>query len=96
MTAEADGPQIRNNLESNRFETTVNNQLAKVEYRRTGDTIEFTHTIVPTAIEGRGVGTALAEYALAYARTNSLCVVPSCAFIAAYIESHPEYADLVT
>lgn len=96
MTPGPDALNIHNNEASNRFEATVDQEVAFVEYKRMGDTIELTHTIVPPAIEGRGVGTALAEYALLFARTNSLCVIPTCGFIAAYIESHPEYSDLTT
>lgn len=64
-------------------------------YELRSDTIDLQHTIVPPAIEGEGIGSALAHYALEYARINSLCVVPTCSFVAAYIESHPEYSDLV-
>ncbi len=88
-------PSIHNDDAASRFETTVDGHTAHVEYRRTGDTIELTHTIVPPAIEGRGIGTSLAEYALAFARTNSLKVIPTCAFISAHIAAHPEHADLV-
>lgn len=86
---------IRHNPELNRFEVVVETQTAVVEYRRRDDKIFLVHTLVPPVVEGKGVGTALAKYALDYARENSLRVVPSCPFIAAYIESHPEYADLV-
>lgn len=79
----------------NRFEVVVGTQTAVVEYRRKDDKMFLVHTLVPPALEGKGIGTALAKSALDYARENSLHVVPSCPFIAAYIESHPEYADLV-
>ncbi len=91
----AEAPAIHNNDADSRFETTVDRETAFVEYKRTGGTIELIHTIVPPQIEGRGVGTALAEYALHFARTNSLNVIPACGFIAAHIASHPEHADLV-
>ncbi len=96
MSETSDEPKVSHNEGASRFETTVNGETAFVEYKRMGDTIDLTHTIVPPAIDGRGVGSALAEYALSYARTNSLCVIPTCKFVAAYIESHPDYADLVT
>src|SRR5690606_17493780 len=54
-----------------------------------------THTVVETAAEGRGVGSALARTALDAARAEGLRVVPQCPFIAAYIARHPDYADLV-
>lgn len=86
---------VRNNIGENRFETEIEGHIALVDYKRRGDTIWLTHTEVPQALQGRGVATALAKYVLDYAMTNSLKVVPSCPFIAEYIESHPEYAPLL-
>jgi uncharacterized protein len=86
---------VVDNPDMKRFETTVEGHLASVEYIRHGDTIWFTHTKVPPELEGRGIGSALAKYVLDYATTNSLKVVPACAFIEDYIGSHPEYAALV-
>jgi len=68
---------------------------AMTYYRLRGNTIVFTHTEVPHALEGHGVGSALARYALDDARRRGLGVVAQCPFIAAYIRRHPEYADLL-
>jgi len=57
--------------------------------------IIFTHTEVPSAYGGRGIGSALVRFALASARTRGLKVVPVCPFVAAYIEKHPEEQDLL-
>lgn len=56
---------------------------------------ELVATHVGEAFGGRGVGSALVKFALDDARTNDLKIVPICPFVAAYIERHPEYADLV-
>lgn len=70
--------------------------MGKAWYRLAPGTITFTHTDVPEALAGRGVGSKLARAALEYARTEKLRVVPLCPFIAAYIRKHPaDYADLV-
>ena len=86
---------VQHNIGENRFETTIEGHTAFVHYVRRGDTIWYTHTEVPQPLAGRGVGSALAKYVLDYAMTNSLKVVPSCPFIAQYIETHPEYAPLL-
>lgn len=64
-------------------------------YRREGDRITFTHTVVEPEHEGGGVGSALARTALDGARSAGLRVVPQCPFVAAWIRRHPDYADLV-
>ena len=53
------------------------------------------HTEVDPRFEGRGAGSALASSALDSVRGVGGRVVPTCSFVASYIERHPEYADLV-
>lgn len=86
---------IRNNEEESRFETTVDGELAVAEYYREGESITFTHTLVPEQLEGRGIAASIVKAALDHARSEKLEVVPQCAFVAGYIERHPEYQDLV-
>ena len=86
---------VRNNSEAGRFEIDIDGQLAVSNYRIRGNTIYFTHTEVPEALEGQGIGNILARAALDYARAQKMRVVPRCTFIAAFIKRHPEYQDLV-
>jgi uncharacterized protein len=55
----------------------------------------LSHTEVPRAIEGRGVGSALVRAALAHVRAEGALVLPTCSFVLAYLRRHPEDADLV-
>ena len=68
---------------------------AVLTYELVGHALDLTHTVVPEPQRGHGIGEALARAALDYARREHLTVRPSCPFVAAFIESHPEYADLV-
>jgi uncharacterized protein len=94
MTELAEGSVTHNEAE-NRFEIRLGDELAVTQYRRHGSKIIFTHTEVPPSMEGRGIGNLLARAALNYARKENLRVEPRCEFIAAFIERHPEYQDLV-
>ena len=69
--------------------------LAIGEYRLEPGKIVFTHTVVPPAHEGQGIGSALIRFGLNVARERGLKVVPVCPFFAAYIQKHPEEQDLV-
>jgi uncharacterized protein len=40
-------------------------------------------------------GAELVAWALADIRANGLKIVPLCPFVSAYLQRHPEYADLV-
>jgi predicted GNAT family acetyltransferase len=53
------------------------------------------HTEVPEKLGGHGIGTALAEYALQYARKNNLPVKVYCPFVLTYLKRHPGYQDLI-
>lgn len=86
---------VVNNTVSHRFELAIENFVGKAWYRLSPGTITFTHTDVPKELAGKGVGSKLARAALDHARAENLRVVPLCPFIAAYIDKHPEYADLV-
>jgi predicted GNAT family acetyltransferase len=88
-------PMVKKNDEQKRFEIEVGGRIAVVEYIETKTMITYTHTEVPQAMEGQGIGSKLARTALDYARENDLQVMPLCPFIAAYIRRHPEYRDLV-
>jgi predicted GNAT family acetyltransferase len=79
-----------------RFATEVAGATAFISYReRTGRVLDFDHTFVPTAARGGGIASQLTAHALRYARDGGYKVVPSCPFVAAYIERHPEFRDLL-
>ncbi len=87
--------QIINHRSEQEYVLEVDGERAVAAYQQEGDTIVFTHTVVPPAIEGRGVGTRLVRGALDDARDQGLRVVAQCSFVRAYIERHPEYRDLL-
>jgi predicted GNAT family acetyltransferase len=91
----ADLPAVVMNDKTHRFELTLGGETAFAEYSLLRDAIVLPHTVTPSALEGRGVGSALAKAALGYAREHGLKVKPVCPFMAGYIQKHPEWRDLV-
>ncbi|MEG3088474.1 GNAT family N-acetyltransferase [Sphingomonas sp. PB4P5] len=85
----------QDNLAKSRFELIEDDQTAFAAYELEGKTIAFAHTIVPPALEGRGIASRLIAYALGEARARGLKVRPECSFVAAFIERHPETQDLL-
>ena len=66
------------------------------EYLLTDELIVFTHTEVDPRFEGRGVGSAIAAFALAEVRAEGRRkVMPLCPFIKGWIGRHREYVPLV-
>ena len=87
---------IRDNVEKHRFEADLGDgTFAIAEYTLPEGKIVFTHTEVPPAHEGQGIGTALVRFALATARERRLQVIPICPFFAAYIKKYSGEQDLL-
>ncbi|MBB6625708.1 N-acetyltransferase [Nocardioides sp. KIGAM211] len=99
--ADTDTVETTHNADEHRYEARIGGELAGVavyelEDRHAGPVIVFTHTEVDDAFEGKGVGSALARFALDdVRRTGERRVVPQCPFIKGWIDKHPDYADLV-
>lgn len=91
MKVNPDELQVQHFPEQGRFEIHVEDHIAELEYVMNGSTIVFTHTGVPPALEGQGVGNKLAKAGLDYARTNRLKVRSRCSFVSLYLKRHPEY-----
>jgi uncharacterized protein len=87
--------EVRDNAALNRFELDVEGGMAVAYYRAAPGRITITHTEVPTALRGRGVGSVLVKGTLDLARTKGLKVVSRCPFVSAYLGKHPEYNDLL-
>jgi uncharacterized protein len=81
--------------EAGRFEIAVGEDTAVLEATVDGTVLSIVHTEIPTQLRGAGLGEALARAALEYARTRGMRVKPYCAFVAGFVDSHPEYQDLV-
>ena len=87
---------VRDDPEANRFEAVDGTGVvaAVAVYQRLEDRVVFVHTEVDDAFEGQGVGSLLVRHALDSVRGEGLRVVAQCPFVKAWIERHPEYADL--
>ena len=87
---------VRDNPERHRFEIDLGDgTFAIAEYTLRPGKIMFTHTEVPEAHEGKGIGKTLIRFALDAARDRGLKVIPICPFFAAYMQKHAEVQDLL-
>lgn len=87
---------VSDNPGEHRYEVAVDGDLAGfVKYRVKPGQIALIHTEIDDRFEGRGLGGRLIAFALDDARARGLAVLPFCPFARAYIQRHPEYAELV-
>ena len=87
--------KVTHDESARQFEMPVSGGLAVLAYSREGDRIDLLHTMVPAEDEGSGHGSALVKAAFDYARRAKLRVVPTCPFVKAYLEKHPDQRDIV-
>jgi predicted GNAT family acetyltransferase len=88
-------PTVADAPERNRYEITVDGTLAGfAEYRLAPDHITFVHTEIDDEFAGKGLAGVLVRRALDDVRTRELRVVARCPYVKAWIERHPDYADL--
>jgi uncharacterized protein len=86
---------VVNNPAQQRYELTVDGHLAATYYKISDGVITFIHTEVPPELGGRGIGSQLIKGALDQVRSEGLKVIAQCPFVKAYIDKHPDYADLL-
>ncbi|CAD5259117.1 conserved hypothetical protein [Bosea sp. 62] len=92
---EADRAEVVERPDVGRFELDFPGGQAFAVYRSDGDQIVVTHTEVPPAFNGRGIGSQLAEGIFKIARASGRRVVPRCSFVAAWAHRHPDYRDVL-
>ena len=84
------------NEDQNQFELSAGGHTAFLEYYTEVKKIYLTHTEAPEAMRGKGAAGELVKGALQYAKDNGLTVVPSCSYVAHYIDKHPEWASVLS
>ena len=90
VTATADGTDVvRDNLAASRFEITIQDETAYLEYERQLGRIRLIHTEVPPRLQGRGLASRLAKHALETARADRLTIIAECPVVQAYLRKNP-------
>ena len=90
-----DEQKLKINTALNLLELEVENRTAFIEYKLSHQTLFLIHTEVPASLEGKGIGSAIVQKALQYARANNYKIVPLCVFVQAYLKRHSEWNDIV-
>jgi len=86
---------IVNNEQQQQFQVRMDGELAYLEYRFYKGDIALMHTEVPEKLSGKGIASALAEYAIKYARERKIPVMIYCPFVASWLKKHPENRDVL-
>jgi predicted GNAT family acetyltransferase len=88
-------PDIRDETDHRRYAIDVGGETAVVTYNLVQGGLMVTETLVPIALEGRGIASRLARHVLADVKGRGLVILPVCPFFAGYLKKHPEWAEVV-
>lgn len=87
--------EIIHDIENQKFYVIVENMESHLEYVKVNNVLNLNHTYVPNALRGKGIAGKIVKAALTYAEENNLKIIPSCSYVAVYVQRHTEYEDLV-
>jgi uncharacterized protein len=80
---------------SGQFELERDGHVASLQYTVAGQVLALIHTEIPESLRGGGTASTLVKSALGWAREHKMKVDVVCPSVAGYLETHPEYLDLV-
>ena len=88
--------KLIDNVALHQYEFRIGDLITRIEYiKKKNGEIYLTNTEVPSALEGKGVGSSLVRLALEDIERQQLRLVPLCPFVAGYVQKHPEWKRLV-
>jgi uncharacterized protein len=75
-----------------RYELKIDGQVGSyADYVAVGDAIELPHTATDPRFRGQGLAGKLIRYALNDLRDSETRIIPTCEFVARFVDDHPEY-----
>ncbi len=87
--------EILHDIQKQKFYVVVDGLESHLEYVKMENVLNLIHTYVPNALRGNGIAGKIVKTALTYAEENNLKIIPSCFYVATYIQRHKEYEALL-
>lgn len=87
---------VTHNAAASRFEAQVEGErVGLIDYRTSGNTVDLMHTEVDPDRQGQGVASDLVRGALDTIRAEKMSIVPTCPYVARWLDGHKDYQDLL-
>jgi predicted GNAT family acetyltransferase len=76
---------IEHQLDRQRFVLSSNGQDSVLDYKLSGNTVNFTHTFVPESQRGKGSAKQLVDHGLAWAGEQGYQIEADCWYVARFL-----------
>ena len=88
--------EVRHAPEQSRYEMVQDGRVVGIaEYVDRGDVLVFHHTEIDAPLRSQGLGAQLVRGALDDVRTRGRTIVPTCWYVAGFVDEHPDFHDLL-
>lgn len=89
-------PVVEHDTANQRFVIRLPEATAELRYTRVEPgLLDLHHTEVPAALRGQGIAGRLVRGAVSQIRAAGDRIIPSCPYVATWMERHPEEGDLI-
>lgn len=78
------------------FRLAVDQHIAVVDYVMRGDKLMLTHSEVPIALRGQGIGKVLVDKTFEYLREHNLKAQAVCSYIRVVAQRDPQWQGIVS
>jgi predicted GNAT family acetyltransferase len=96
VTAEAGDVEVRKVEETRLYEAVIGGEVVgSLAYETAGGKTSLTHSFVDPDRRNMGIGSALAEFALADVAASGARPLVYCGFVADYVDAHPRWNGAV-
>lgn len=87
---------VRKAEDRSRYELVADGGVVGIaDYRDDGERVVLPHTVIDPSMRGKGLGDVLVRGALDDLRADSRTVIPTCWFVAEFIERNADYGDMI-
>lgn len=88
--------EVKHDASRQEFYVELEGHRAHVAYQIHDEGLDIRHTIVPEAIGGKGIASALVKAAYDYGRCKGLKAIATCSYTVVWLQRHPEYQGEVS
>lgn len=87
--------EVKHDKLNQRFVLEVEGQEVYTAYSLDENVMELYTTYTPPNLRGKGLAGKVVRAAIEYAKENHFYVIPSCSYVAVFLQRYPEYKYLV-